>query len=98
MFDAGLTVAFSSDAPVVREVNPLVGIHAALSEPFVAGNQVTLFESLEAFTLNGAIASGDQTNRGTLEVGRWADFNVYTNTDAAVLEWQLQSTHIGGSP
>jgi predicted amidohydrolase YtcJ len=96
MFDAGLTVAFSSDAPVVREVNPLVGIHAALFEPFVSGNEVTLFESIEAFTLNGAIASNDEDNRGTLEVGKWADFNVYRNTNAPVLEWQRQSTHIGG--
>jgi predicted amidohydrolase YtcJ len=96
MFEAGLTVAFSSDAPVVREVNPLVGIHAALNEPFVAGNQVTLEQSIEAFTLGGAIASNDEDNRGTLEVGKWADFNVYTNTEAPVLEWQLQSTHIGG--
>lgn len=96
MLESGLTTVFSSDAPVVREVNPLVGIHAAINEPFVAGNEVTLFEGIEAFTLAGAIASGDEDNRGTLTVGKWADFNVYNNTNAPVLEWQLQQTFVGG--
>jgi predicted amidohydrolase YtcJ len=96
MLDAGLTVAFSSDAPVVREVNPLVGIHAAVNEPFRPGNAVTLEESLEAFTLAGAVAQGDEGNRGTLEVGKWADFGVYSNTDAPVLEWKLGDTFVHG--
>ncbi len=96
MLDAGLTTAFSSDAPVVREVNPLVGIHAAVHEPFRPGNAVTLEEAIEAFTIAGAIAQGDEGNRGTLEVGKWADFNVYGNADAAVLEWELKRIHVNG--
>jgi predicted amidohydrolase YtcJ len=96
MIEAGLTTVFSSDAPVVKEVSPLVGIHAATFEPFSIGNQVTLEESIEAFTLNGAIASGDENNRGTLEVGQHADFNIYVNSNAPVLEWNLESTWVGG--
>ncbi len=96
MLDAGLTTAFSSDAPVVKEVNPLVGIHAATLEPFEAGNQVSLAESLEAFTLAGAIGSGDEGNRGTLKLGQYADFNIYANSNAPVLEWDLESTWVGG--
>ena len=96
MLDAGLTTAFSSDAPVVREDNPLVGIHAAINEPFRPGNAVTLEEAIEAFTIAGAVAQGDEGNRGTLEVGKWADFNVYGNADAAVLEWELAGSWVGG--
>jgi predicted amidohydrolase YtcJ len=97
MLDAGLTVAFSSDAPVVREVNPLVGIHAAVNEPFRPGNAVTLEEAIDAFTLGGAVAQGDEGNRGTLEVGKWADFAVYGNGDAPVLEWRLGVTYVAGA-
>lgn len=97
MLDAGLTTAFSSDAPVVREVGPLVGIHAAVTEPFRSGNAVTLPEAIEAFTIAGAIAQGDEGNRGTLEVGKWADFNVYGNADAVVLEWALAETRVAGA-
>ncbi len=96
MFDAGLTTVFSSDAPVVREVNPLVGIHAATLEPFQAGHQVTLEESIAAFTVGGAIASGDVNNRGTLEVGMFADFTVYDGTQKPVLDWQLLETRVAG--
>ncbi len=96
MFEAGLTTVFSSDAPVVKEVNPLIGIHAATFEPFMAGNQVSLEQAIEAFTLNGAIASGDEYNRGTLKLGQFADFTVYANSNAPVLEWDLESTWVGG--
>jgi hypothetical protein len=96
MLDAGLTTAFSSDAPVVREVNPLVGIHAAVNEPFRQGNAVTLEESIVAFTRAGAVAQGDEGNRGALEVGMWADFVVYDNADDEVLEWTLDGVFVGG--
>jgi predicted amidohydrolase YtcJ len=96
MMDAGLTTVFSSDAPVVKEVNPLVGIHAAILEPFRSGNHVTQTESIQAFTQNGAIASGDENNRGTLEIGQYADFSIYANSNAPVLEWNLESTWVGG--
>jgi predicted amidohydrolase YtcJ len=96
MLDSGLTTAFSSDAPVVREVNPLLGIHAAIHEPFRPGNAVTLDESIEAFTHTGAVAQGDEHNRGGLEVGMWADFNVYRGAEKPVLEWQLEGSFVGG--
>jgi predicted amidohydrolase YtcJ len=74
MFEAGLTVAFSSDGPVVRQVDPLVGLRAALKEPLCAGNEVSLEQALWAYTLGGAIAQGDERNRGRLEAGHWTDF------------------------
>ncbi|MCX7783351.1 MAG: amidohydrolase [Meiothermus sp.] len=76
MFEAGLTVAFSSDGPVVRQVEPLNGLQAALFEPLCPGNQVSLEQALWAYTMGGAVAQGDQGNRGDLEVGKWADLVV----------------------
>jgi predicted amidohydrolase YtcJ len=74
MFEAGLTVAFSSDGPVVRQVEPLKGLQAALNEPLCAGNQVSLEQALWAYTMGGAVAQGDEGNRGSLDVGKWTDF------------------------
>lgn len=76
MCDAGLTVAFSSDGPVVRRVAPLAGIHAAINAPMCAGNELDLSESLWAYTVGGAVAQGDEGNRGSLRTGAWADFVV----------------------
>jgi len=57
-------------------VEPLKGLQAALREPLVEGNQVTLEQALWAYSVGGAVAQGDEANRGTLEVGQWADLVV----------------------
>jgi predicted amidohydrolase YtcJ len=33
-------------------------------------------EALYAYTMGGAVASGDERNRGSVEVGKWADLAV----------------------
>jgi predicted amidohydrolase YtcJ len=97
MFDAGLTVAFSSDGPVVAQVDPLENIKAAMLEPLSPNAEVTLPESLRAWTLNGAIAQGDEANRGTLEVGKHADLIVMTDPySTAPEEWKLERTFVAG--
>jgi predicted amidohydrolase YtcJ len=97
MMDAGLTVALSTDGPVVRELDPLEGIKAAMTKPMVEGNGLTLEESLRAYTLNAAIAQGDQLNRGTLELGKHADFVVLTNPFTTKPEaWLLEKTFVAG--
>jgi predicted amidohydrolase YtcJ len=95
MFDAGLTVAFSSDGPVVAQVDPLENIKAAILEPLSANAEVTLEESLRAWTLNGAIAQGDEANRGTLEPGKNADLIVATDPyTTAPEDWKLEGTYV----
>ena len=43
----------------------------------IAGDQaISLDEALDAYTRGGAIASGDDDTRGTLERGRTADLTV----------------------
>src|SRR4029078_8306088 len=70
MLDAGVRVALSSDAPVVEDDNPLVGMMADMmgSEnegTLIAPEQaITAVEALRAYTQGGAIASGDEANRG----------------------------------
>lgn len=76
MFDAGLDVAFSSDGPVVRELRPLCGLAAGVAEPYVPGQAVTLTHALGAYTRGGAVAHGDDHERGTLEPGKYADLTV----------------------
>ncbi|GGN47003.1 hypothetical protein GCM10010842_38110 [Deinococcus daejeonensis] len=75
MFDAGLTVAFSSDGPVVRELRPLAGLRAAVRGAYVPGQDVTLAQALGTYTRGGAAAHGDP-DRGTLEPGRHADLTI----------------------
>jgi predicted amidohydrolase YtcJ len=82
MLDAGVRVALSSDAPVVDDDNPLVGMTAAVTrrddegEVIAPEQAITAAEALHAYTMGGAVASGDEANRGSIEAGKWADLAV----------------------
>ena len=81
MIDAGIDVALSSDAPVVEDDSPLSGIRAAVLRQDADGEAapdqaISIDEALEAYTSGGAVASGDQRERGALREGLWADLAV----------------------
>lgn len=82
MLESGLLVALSSDAPVVQNDAPLMGIEAAVTRLDSEGvaiareQAVTLAQALYAYTRGGAMASGDERNRGVLAPGFWADLAV----------------------
>ena len=96
MFDAGLTVAFSSDGPVVSKVPPLIGIQAAINEPMCEGNGVTLEQALWAYTMGGALAGGDEDNRGSLEAGKWTDFVILDGDLREPSSLSVHRTTVGG--
>jgi predicted amidohydrolase YtcJ len=79
--DAGVVVPGSSDRPVVVG-RPLLGIHdmvnrqTELGQPFVPEEAVTPLQALRAYTLGSAYATFLEQDRGSLEVGKRADFAV----------------------
>ncbi len=90
MLDAGLIVALSSDAPVVDDENPLLGMYAAVTRRTKSGKTIlpaqaiTVEEALYGHTVAGAIASGDEQERGVLAPGKWADMAVLSADPLAV--------------
>lgn len=82
VLNAGVSLAFSSDAPVVKDFNPLMGIRNAVERVDVQGieiggtEKITLVEALRAYTLGAAEAEGTEAVNGSLEVGKWADLVV----------------------
>ena len=74
----GILMALSSDAPVVKNFNPLKGAAAAVSRKtdegeFLAKKEsISIKEALKAYTIDAAKISG-LLNYGTLEVGALAD-------------------------
>jgi predicted amidohydrolase YtcJ len=89
MLDAGVCVALSSDAPVVEDDNPFMGMMAAVTRldsegiPIAPEQAITTKEALYGYTMGGAIASGDETNRGSIEPGKWADLAVLSGNPLA---------------
>ena len=77
----GVTVALSSDAPLVP-CNPWLGIEAAVSRRTETGHvlasreRVTLLEALEMYTLGGAQAAFEADQKGRICPGMLADLMV----------------------
>jgi predicted amidohydrolase YtcJ len=108
MLDAGLTVALSSDAPVVPDDDPILGIKAAIDrldpngDPIAPEQAISAAEALYAYTMGGAIASGDDGNRGSLTPGKWADLAILsadplTTPAENLLSVHIQQTYVGGT-
>lgn len=108
MLDAGLTVALSTDAPVVPDDNPLLGIKAALDrrdhagEPLGPGQAITPAEALWGYTQAGAVLSGDEASRGALAPGMWADLAVLsgdplTTPPERMADIVVDQTYLGGA-
>ena len=109
VLDAGLPLALSSDAPVVENENPFLGMRAAVlrgdpdRSPIAPEQAITVAEALYAYTMGGALASGDATNRGDLAPGKWADFVVLDKNPLevepeALTEIKIAGTFVGGEP
>jgi predicted amidohydrolase YtcJ len=109
MLDIGLDLALSSDAPVVEDDDPLLGIQAAVERRDPTGatiapeQAITVAQALYAYTMGGARASGDASNRGSLTPGKWADLVVLDRNPLevdpeALTEVRVDATFIGGEP
>jgi predicted amidohydrolase YtcJ len=107
MLRAGLVMALSSDAPVVADDDPLLGIRSAVLRRDEEGvllapeQAITAEEALYAYTMAGALASGDENNKGSLTPGKWADMavlraNPIEISPEEILSARVDMTFLGG--
>jgi predicted amidohydrolase YtcJ len=78
----GLLVAGGSDS-TVTPLGPLIGIHAAVNHTNPA-ERVGVQEALQLYTINAARIAFQETDRGSLEVGKLGDFVVLSENPFAV--------------
>lgn len=92
-----------------RHLSPLSGTAAvvtrhvtALGEPLAPEQAISVREALHAYTVGGAVALGDDENRGSLAAGKWADMVVLSGDPLATLPESLhtlraEATFVGGA-
>jgi predicted amidohydrolase YtcJ len=109
LIDQGLIIAGGTDAPV--EIgDPRIEFYAAVTRKDVDGyhadgwnldQRLTRFEALKMFTIWPAIASFQENVKGTIEVGKLADFSIFDQDlmsipEAKILESKNILTVVGG--
>jgi predicted amidohydrolase YtcJ len=106
MLDDGLTVAGSSDSPVVPD-NPLVGIYSAVNRLAENGQQLLPEERISAdqalgmYTINAAHASFEEGIKGSITEGKLADLVLLSDDPTMVSperikDIEVEMTIVGG--
>lgn len=107
LLDAGVVIANGTDAPV-EDVSPIESFYASVTRKradtgfeFFPEQRMTREEAIHSYTLGNAYAAFEEEIKGSLEVGKVADFVVLSNDllkceDEEILKTKVISTYING--
>ena len=104
--NAGVVVTNGTDAPV-EDVDPLPCLYAAVTrkpanhEAFYANQIMTREEALYSYTMANAFAAFQEKEKGSIEIGKFADLvlldkNLSTCSEDEILQTKVISTWVGG--
>lgn len=110
MINKGIHVSFGTDCPV-ESFNTMKNIYSAVTRKNITGDQkktylpnekLSMEESIKAYTIGGAYASGEENIKGTITSGKLADFILLDKdlfnltSDEEILDTNILETYIGG--
>jgi hypothetical protein len=96
-------LAFSTDAPVVKDFNPLTGIQSSIERKdgdgylIGADQTISIDEAINAYAHGSAIANDDEQNLGSISEGKFADFIVLDKNPYEVATAELSSLRVVSS-
>ncbi len=114
LWDSGAVVSFGSDSPGTNAsryyLNPMLGLYAAVTRKTLSGQpeggwfpqeKLTVEEAIQAYTLNTAYAGFEEHMKGSLTVGKLADFvvlsdNLLTIDPDNIKDVTVRATVVGG--
>jgi predicted amidohydrolase YtcJ len=106
LWDRKTMIVNGTDAPV-ESIDPIASYTASVTRmtkagvPFYPAQAMTREEALRSYTINGAYAAFEEDKKGTLEVGKFADFVVLSQDllsvpDEDVPHTRVLQTYVGG--
>ncbi|MEX2123238.1 MAG: amidohydrolase [Woeseia sp.] len=114
LWDAGAVVSFGTDSPGTNAsryyLNPMLGLYAAVTRKTLSGQpeggwfpqeKLTIEEAIRAYTLNTAYAGYEEHIKGSITVGKLADFvilseNLLTMDPDNIKDVTVLTTVVGG--
>jgi predicted amidohydrolase YtcJ len=99
LMKSGATIANGTDAPV-EDVDPIPNYYASVTRKlkdgrvFYPDQRMTRMEALRSYTINGAYAAFEETNRGSLKPGKYADLTVLSKDILKVPEDEIPSARV----
>ena len=104
--DLGVHMSGGSDCPV-EDCDPLANLYYAVTrmgmdgKPWYPENAVTMEEALSMFTIEGAYSAFEEAERGSITIGKYADFtvldkNIMENPPEELLNTKVLMTVVNG--
>ena len=102
LFDHGAIVVNGSDVPV-EPINPIASFYASVSRKTLKGNpkngyepnqKMTRLEALKTYTINAAYAAFEEEVKGSIEIGKYADFTVLSQNIITIPEREILKTKV----
>ena len=99
LMKSGAVIANGTDAPV-EDVDPIPNFYASVSRKlkngtvFYGDQRMSRMEALKSYTINGAYAAFEETNRGSLTPGKYADVTVVSKDIMTIPEDQIPSAKV----
>jgi len=102
LMKTGAVVTNGTDAPV-EPVDPIPSFYASVTRKTLQGmpeggyeadQKMTRAEALKSYTLDGAFAEFEEDFKGSIEVGKAADFTIYDKDIMQVAEEEILTTKV----
>lgn len=100
--DSGVRMTFGSDW-TVAPLNPLLGVYAAVTRRTIDGanpngwypeQKISVKEAIECYTINNAYAAFEEHEKGSITVGKLADFVVLSDDILAIDPVKIENVHV----
>jgi len=102
LIDHGAVIVNGTDVPV-EPIDPLASFYASVTRKTLKGvpnngyepkQKMTRLEALKSYTINAAFAAFEEKIKGSIEIGKYADFTVLSKNIITVPENQLLNTKV----
>jgi predicted amidohydrolase YtcJ len=94
LLKAGVIISSGSDCPI-EDPDVILGLHALVNRNgFIPEECISIEEALKTYTINGAYAAFEESIKGSIEIGKLADFVILDKNPLIVKSEDIKSIKV----